>query len=247
MEAVNLREQVQGQNVRLLEDLQQKDEAATKLMAERLRADHEATLLKAERKLLEEKAGVAEKLRTSLDELRASLDEQSKLARDALGKKDEEGRHLQAMVDKHKKDAGAAHREAQGASEQLKAQQEAARRAAERESKQAAAATDEAMQVKRLQQERDVLQRRVSRLGASAASGGGGMASSEAEEQVDYYRRMVKCTLCQENEKNAIIVKCGHTFCRECIDDRLSNRNRKCPACSQQFDYQGVKELFLTN
>ena len=39
---------------------------------------------------------------------------------------------------------------------------------------------------------------------------------------------------CQENEKNAIIVKCGHTFCRECIDDRLSNRNRKCPACSQQ-------------
>ena len=37
------------------------------------------------------------------------------------------------------------------------------------------------------EQERDVLQRRVSRLGASAASGGGGMASSEAEEQVVPY------------------------------------------------------------
>ena len=113
---------------------------------------------------------------------------------------------------------------------------------------QAGKATDESMQVKRLQQERDTLQRRVSRLSASASAGaGGGVASSEVEEQVDYYRRMVKCTLCQENEKNAIIIKCGHTFCRDCIDDRLSNRNRKCPACSQQFDYQGVKELFLTN
>ena len=94
--------------------------------------------------------------------------------------------------------------------------------------------SDESIQVKRLQQEKDVLQRKVTRLTASAAAGGGGGASSQADEQVDYYRRLVKCTLCQENEKNAIISKCGHTFCRECIDDRLANRNRKCPACSQQ-------------
>ena len=91
------------------------------------------------------------------------------------------------------------------------------------------------MQLKRLQQEKDGLQRKVTRLTASiAAGGGGGGASSGADEQVDYYRRMVKCTLCQENEKNAIISKCGHTFCRDCIDERLANRNRKCPACSQQ-------------
>ena len=99
---------------------------------------------------------------------------------------------------------------------------------------QASKSSDEAMQVKRLQQEKDVLQRKVTRLTASIAGGGGGGASSGADEQVDYYRRMVKCTLCQENEKNAVIVKCGHTFCRDCIDDRLANRNRKCPACSQQ-------------
>ena len=99
---------------------------------------------------------------------------------------------------------------------------------------QASKSSDEAMQVKRLQQEKDVLQRKVTRLTASIAAGGGGGASSGADEQVDYYRRMVKCTLCQENEKNAVIVKCGHTFCRDCIDDRLANRNRKCPACSQQ-------------
>lgn len=237
-------EQVQGQNTRLLEDLQQKDEASTKLVAERLRADQESSLLKAERKLLEEKASVADKFRASLDELRASVDEQSKLSREALGKKDEEQRHLQGMVEKQKKDAREAHLEAQTAVEQLKAVREQAQRASDRESKQAAAASGDAMLVKRLEQERDQLQRRVNRLGAAST---GGLASSEAEEQVDYYRRMVKCTLCKENEKNAIIIKCCHTFCRSCIEERLANRNRKCPACSQQFDYQSVKELFLTN
>ena len=65
--------------------------------------------------------------------------------------------------------------------------------------------------------------------------------------QVSFYRKMVKCPLCKDNEKNAMIIKCGHTFCRHCIDDRLSNRNRKCPTCGLQFDYQGVKEMFLTN
>ena len=70
---------------------------------------------------------MAEKLRASLDELQKSLDEQSKLARDALGKKDEEGRHLQAMVDTHQTEASAAQREAQAAAEQLRAQQKQTR------------------------------------------------------------------------------------------------------------------------
>jgi E3 ubiquitin-protein ligase BRE1 len=37
-----------------------------------------------------------------------------------------------------------------------------------------------------------------------------------------------------------------HTFCRECIQKRLDVRNRKCPACALQFDFQSVKDLFLT-
>ena len=201
-------------------------------------------LLKQERKLLEEKAGVADKLRGSLDELRQSLDEQSKLSRDALGKKDEEQRALQQLVEKHKKDAREAQAEASGIGQQLKAQQEVARRATDSASKQAAAATDDAMQVKRLQQERDQLQRRVNRLSAASAAPG---ASSEVDEQVSFWRSKVKCTLCQENEKNAVITKCFHTFCHDCIDTRLANRNRKCPACSLQFSYHDVKELFLTH
>ena len=59
--------------------------------------------------------------------------------------------------------------------------------------------------------------------------------------------RRVKCPLCKINDKDAVIVKCCHTFCRGCIDHRLNLRNRKCPTCGVGIDFQSVKELFLTS
>ena len=73
------------------------------------------------------------------------------------------------------------------------------------------------------------------------------MAASDLEDQMELYRAKLKCSLCKVNDKDAVINKCMHAFCRECIQKRLDVRNRKCPACSQQFDYQAVKDLFLTN
>ena len=55
-------EQLQEQNVRLLQTIQDKEEAATKLVAERLRADQSMKLLKAERQGLDEKLAAAERL-----------------------------------------------------------------------------------------------------------------------------------------------------------------------------------------
>ena len=52
---------------------------------------------------------------------------------------------------------------------------------------------------------------------------------------------------CKINEKDAVITKCCHTFCRSCIDHRLNLRNRKCPTCGVGIDAQQVKELFLTS
>lgn len=56
---------------------------------------------------------------------------------------------------------------------------------------------------------------------------------------------MCKCTLCKVNNKDSVITKCGHAFCRDCVEQRLSLRDRKCPGCSQVFDKSYVKELFL--
>ena len=110
-----------------------------------------------------------------------------------------------------------------------------------------AAATELAGQttaVKRLEAERDALSRKLVRLSSKeSAAGGGGSAENE---QLEFYRAKVKCTLCRTNDKDTIINKCGHTFCRECIQKRLDLRNRKCPSCALQFDFQAVKDMYLT-
>lgn len=48
------------------------------------------------------------------------------------------------------------------------------------------------------------------------------------------------CTICRNNFKNAALKTCGHLFCNQCVDDRISNRMRKCPTCSRAFDKMDV-------
>ena len=67
-----------------------------------------------------------------------------------------------------------------------------------------------------------------------------------ADEQLEFYKGMVKCPLCKRSDKDCLITKCGHAFCRDCIDERLASRNRKCPSCNQVFGQDLVGSLFLS-
>ncbi|KAK0623133.1 BRE1 E3 ubiquitin ligase-domain-containing protein [Immersiella caudata] len=57
--------------------------------------------------------------------------------------------------------------------------------------------------------------------------------SSDEEETL---RNMVICSICRTNFKNTMLKGCGHAFCNDCVDSRLANRMRKCPACNKAFD-----------
>lgn len=127
-----------------------------------------------------------------------------------------------------------AERGAQHLAAQLKEAQEATARASEREAKSAASVAAEAAQVKRLAAERDALQRRVSRFQAAGRTETAA-GQSALEEQVEFYKKLVKCPLACNRDKS-VVTKCGHSFCRECIDHRLNLRNRKCPTCSVVID-----------
>jgi E3 ubiquitin-protein ligase BRE1 len=49
-------------------------------------------------------------------------------------------------------------------------------------------------------------------------------------------QNLVICSVCRINFKNTILKTCGHVFCNECVDNRITNRMRKCPSCSKSFD-----------
>ncbi|KAJ5826149.1 hypothetical protein N7474_003287 [Penicillium riverlandense] len=66
-----------------------------------------------------------------------------------------------------------------------------------------------------------------------------GNSSSEYE----MLRTLALCTVCRRNFKNTAIKTCGHVFCKDCVEERLTSRSRKCPNCSRSFganDYMHV-------
>jgi E3 ubiquitin-protein ligase BRE1 len=60
-------------------------------------------------------------------------------------------------------------------------------------------------------------------------------SKSGQSEQYELLRTVAYCNVCKRNLKNTVIKTCGHTFCDECVAERLSLRARKCPNCNKAF------------
>ncbi|CAK5281609.1 unnamed protein product [Mycena citricolor] len=70
----------------------------------------------------------------------------------------------------------------------------------------------------------------------------------ELEEELDrtLVQKAFKCTACKGAQfRDTVITKCWHTFCRSCVDARLSTRQRKCPSCNDPFGAANVQQIFL--
>ncbi|ELA41885.1 uncharacterized protein VICG_01069 [Vittaforma corneae ATCC 50505] len=64
-------------------------------------------------------------------------------------------------------------------------------------------------------------------------------------EEVERYKKVLRCSLCDTNIKNSVISKCMHTFCDSCLNSRLKARQRKCPSCQIEFNSNDVKKVYF--
>ncbi|EPS39329.1 hypothetical protein H072_6944 [Dactylellina haptotyla CBS 200.50] len=71
--------------------------------------------------------------------------------------------------------------------------------------------------------------------------------SSEDNEEstLEGFRSMVRCSVCRTGQKSRVIKTCGHLFCKDCIDDRITTRNRKCPNCGRPFAATDILAVVL--
>ena len=56
---------------------------------------------------------------------------------------------------------------------------------------------------------------------------------------------MLQCQICKSRFKNTVIKTCGHLFCDSCVQDRLTNRARKCPNCGKAFGSNDTMRVHL--
>ena len=55
---------------------------------------------------------------------------------------------------------------------------------------------------------------------------------------------MLKCKVCNTRNKNVVLSRCYHTFCKECINANLEARQRKCPTCRHKITHDDVNQLY---
>ncbi|WAR01537.1 BRE1B-like protein [Mya arenaria] len=91
----------------------------------------------------------------------------------------------------------------------------------------------EAYKYKRTQEEIAKLQRKLERSKKIE------MAGAADEEQLT-------CPSCKVNRKDAVLTKCFHVFCLECLKTRYETRQRKCPKCNAGFGANDYHRLYLT-
>ena len=97
------------------------------------------------------------------------------------------------------------------------------------------------LQNTKLQGALDAAQRDVKRLRAHAAQAGDDIDKSLLREA----QAKLRCSVCDDREKTTCLIRCMHTFCRECVQKNIDNRSRKCPACGERFGKDDVKDIYL--
>ncbi|KAH8828557.1 hypothetical protein DL96DRAFT_1188116 [Flagelloscypha sp. PMI_526] len=64
------------------------------------------------------------------------------------------------------------------------------------------------------------------------------------EEEVKGLKEFAKCTVCKKHYRTHILTTCMHTFCKQCVDDRISARERRCMTCPTKFSAADVKQIW---
>jgi len=76
-------------------------------------------------------------------------------------------------------------------------------------------------------------------------SSGSEFTVDQLSTQVQVLKGRLACPVCNYRDKNCILLRCRHMFCKHCVDENIKNRSRKCPACGQRFDTKDVGDVWL--
>ncbi|BGP25184.1 E3 ubiquitin-protein ligase BRE1 [Rhodotorula toruloides] len=113
-------------------------------------------------------------------------------------------------------------------------------------------AENEAAAHKRAEEQLDKLQRQLQQAQAkasTAAAAASGVSDPAEIRDLKKYNadltHMLKCSSCNVRFKNTCITRCGHMFCRECVDARINTRQRKCGNCANPFSKDDILSVFF--
>ncbi|XP_072792481.1 E3 ubiquitin-protein ligase BRE1B [Taeniopygia guttata] len=236
-------EDMQEQNLRLLQQLREKDDANFKLMSERIKANQIHKLLREEKdELAEQVLALKAQVEAQLQVVQ-KLEEKERGLQSALAAVEKELSLRSQALELHKRKAV----EAAQLAEDLRAQGEQVH-ARLRElqlcaSENRAAKDKEALSLKRAQEELSRLRRKLEKQRKVEVYAD---ADQILQEEIKEYRARLTCPCCNARKKDAVLTKCFHVFCFECVKSRYDTRQRKCPKCNAAFGAHDFHRVYIS-
>ncbi|KAK4299783.1 hypothetical protein Pmani_027963 [Petrolisthes manimaculis] len=251
-------EDMQEQNIRLIQQLREKDDANFKLMSERIKSNQIHQLANEERNVLQEQIHqLANEERNVLQEQTNTLTTQVEAQNQVVRKLEEKERLLQnnlttvekelslrqQALEMHKRKAIESAQSAADLKLHLEKYHAQMKEAQQVVAEKTMALEQEAFKYRRIQEEVASLRRKVERAKKFEMVD---RADEVLMEEIRDYKDTLTCPSCKVKRKDAVLVKCFHVFCFDCLRTRYETRQRKCPKCNAAFGANDYHRLYLT-
>uniref|UniRef100_A0A3B1IH58 E3 ubiquitin protein ligase n=1 Tax=Astyanax mexicanus TaxID=7994 RepID=A0A3B1IH58_ASTMX len=236
-------EDMQEQNIRLMQQLREKDDANFKLMSERIKSNQIHKLLKEEK---EELADQLLTLKTQVDaqlQVVRKLEEKERLLQGTISAAERElGLRTQAL-DMNKRKAQDSALLSEEVRSQLEGVQQRLNAVREEVIENSISREKESFNARRAQEDISKLRRKIEKAKKPAENIRNG--DEILNEEINEYKARLTCPCCNSRVKDAVLTKCFHVFCFECVKTRYDTRQRKCPKCNAAFGANDFHRIYI--
>ncbi|CAN7984835.1 unnamed protein product [Ixodes hexagonus] len=236
-------EDMQEQNLRLIQQLREKDDANFKLMSERIKSNQIHKLLQEEKAMLSEQGATLQAQVEAQNQVVRKLEEKERLLQNSLSTLEKELSLRQQAAEMHRRKAVESAQSAADLKLHLEKYLAQLKDAQGIVTDRTAVLSQETFKTKRLQEEILSLRRKVERAKKFE------LATNTDEvlmEEIKEYKEQLTCPSCKVKRKDAVLIKCFHVFCYDCLKTRYETRQRKCPKCNAPFGTNDYHRLYLT-
>ncbi len=236
-------EDMQEQNVRLMQQLKEKDDANFKLISERIKLENVQKILREEKEIYAQQVSTLQEQHENQLLVSKKLEEQLQVLTQNVTLLERELVHTHAACEAYKRQAvenvQMLHDLKLNAQKYMCQLKEAQQQIDEKSELLAA----QSFSSKRAQEEIKHLQAKLERQKKFE------MATSLDEvlrEEIKEYKEQLRCPSCKVKQKDAVLTKCFHVFCYDCLHKRYETRQRKCPKCNANFGANDYRKLYLS-
>merc|ERR1711953_503458 len=236
-------EDMQEQNSRLIQQLREKDDANFKLMSERIKSNQIQRLAREERETLTQQGNTLGTQIEAQNQVVRKLEEKERLLQSNLVTVEKELVLRQQAMEMHKRKAIESAQSAADLKLHLEKYHSQIKEVQQTVAEKTSSLEAEAFKTKRMHEDSAILKRKVERLKKIE------MASDMDEilkEEIREYKETLTCPSCKVKRKDAILTKCFHAFCYDCLRTRYETRQRKCPKCNAAFGASDYHRLYLS-